>query len=241
MHPSETPTPSLSAGHVGFVILGMKSTRDAHIGDTFSHPSTLPNIKQFAGFRPAKSMVFSGCFPIDASEYDHLKDALERLTLNDRSVSMERETSAALGQGFRLGYLGTLHMDVFRQRLGDENGIEMVNTLPTVPYLVKIKKKSDLDIEEKIVRNPVDFPEGEEWSNVVEVMEPMVLATLVFPERFLGSMIELCGRHRGETTEHNFLDNGERVIMKCRLPMAEVLTDFYDELKSKTSGYARWD
>ncbi|KAJ3120785.1 hypothetical protein HK098_004241 [Nowakowskiella sp. JEL0407] len=268
LHPNETQTSCLSAGQVGYITLGMKSTRDALIGDTFFHekeflkrregwkkPSANEDVAPekddpypplpFPNFRPSIPLVFSGCFPPDAANYDRLKDAIERLTLNDRSVSIDKETSAALGQGFRLGFLGTLHMDVFRQRLEDEFGIGMVNTLPSVPVKITFtpkKMRTNNGMEETIIlRNPVEFPDPEMLSNVTSIQEPMVSATMIFPEEYLGSMMELCGKHRSKDHEHSFLTESSRVLLKCKFPMSEILTDFYDQLKSRSSVYASFD
>ncbi|KAI9204416.1 P-loop containing nucleoside triphosphate hydrolase protein [Polychytrium aggregatum] len=233
MYPEQTPAAALYAGQVGYVILGMKTCRDAHIGDTFYHQSQ--PVEPFPGFAPAKSMVFAGLYPMDASEYDKLSEALERLTLNDASVSVVKETSSSLGQGFRLGFLGTLHMDVFRQRLEEEHEATVINTAPTVPFRVLYK-----DGSEKLIRNPAEFPEIEELSKVDHFLEPMVLGTLVFPEEYLGSLMDLCGNHRGEQVDFTYIDDS-RVMIKYKLPMSEILTEFYDQLKSRTSGYASFD
>ncbi|KAI8818307.1 P-loop containing nucleoside triphosphate hydrolase protein [Fimicolochytrium jonesii] len=233
MYPSQVSTPSLQAGQVGYVVLGMKTTRDANIGDTFyreGHP-----VEAFPGFEPAKSMVFAGLYPVDSADYTKLQEALDRLTLNDASVSVARESSNALGQGFRLGFLGTLHMDVFRERLEEEYDASVINTSPTVPYIVRYTNG-----EEKIVRNPAEFPDIEELAKVGALLEPMVMGTLIFPAEHLGSLMDLCGAHRGEQVDYTYIDDN-RVMMKYRLPLSEILTDFYDQLKSRTSGYASFD
>ena len=236
MHPNPTSTSQLSAGQAGYLVLNMKSTRDAHIGDTFYHQSTpVSMIKTFPGFRPAKSMVFSGMYPFDSNDYSRLQDALDRLTLNDASVSVSKETSTALGQGFRLGFLGTLHLDVFKQRLEEEYDSHVINTMPTVSYLVKYK-----DGTEKIIKNPIEFPDGQDLVNVSQLLEPIALGTLIFPSKYVGALIELCSSRRGEQVEYIFLDES-RILMKYRFPMSEILTDFYDELKSRSSGYASFD
>ena len=208
MYPEQHPCPSLQAGQVGYVVLGMKTTRDAFIGDTFyregtasliPYPHTIPVLQNFhfqtghrteafPGFQPAKSMVFAGLYPIDTGDYGKLQDALDRLTLNDASVSVHKETSLALGQGFRLGFLGSLHMDVFSQRLEEEYEAAVINTAPTVPYLVRY-----LDGTERVIRNPAQFPDVDEHAKVKAFAEPMVNGTLIFPEKFLGGMMDLCG------------------------------------------------
>lgn len=159
MHPDQTPCSALYAGQVGYVILGMKSVRDALIGDTFYHPGNKSSITLYPNFDPPKSMAFSGLYPIDTNDYYRLQEALDRLTLNDASVSVHKESSMALGQGFRVGFLGRLHMDVFRQRLEEEYGATVINTLPTVPYKLRIQQKGGSEVE-KIVQNPADYPEG---------------------------------------------------------------------------------
>ncbi|KAI9099738.1 hypothetical protein DFS34DRAFT_615772 [Phlyctochytrium arcticum] len=233
MYPEQQPTPSLHAGHVGYVILGMKTTRDAHIGDTFYKAGE--KVEAFPGFQPAKSMVFAGLYPMDGADYTKLQDALDRLTLNDASVNVTRESSAALGQGFRLGFLGTLHMDVFRERLEEEYEATVINTAPTVPYIVKYTNG-----KEKNINNPAEFPEIEEHAKIASFSEPMAMGTLLFPSEYLGTLMDLCGSHRGEQQDYTFVDDN-RVLMKYKLPVSEILTDFYDQLKSRTSGYATFD
>ncbi|KAG2173420.1 hypothetical protein INT44_008772 [Umbelopsis vinacea] len=234
MHPEQTPTGYLHAGQVGYIICGMKSASEAHIGDTFHHLKS--KVEPLPGFEAAKSMVFAGIFPVDTTDFQKLDESIKKLTLNDASVSVHKETSNALGQGWRLGFLGTLHMDVFRQRLEEEYEANVIVTQPTVPYKVVFRNG-----DEKIVRNPSDFPSIDEVSTkVLNLQEPMVLATMIFPEEYMGQMMDLCGTRRGEQTEYMFMDE-TRVLMKYRLPLAEVVTDFYDELKSRTSGYATFD
>ncbi|KAI9300516.1 P-loop containing nucleoside triphosphate hydrolase protein [Cunninghamella echinulata] len=234
MHPEQVPTGYLHAGQVGYVVCGMKSASEAHIGDTFHHINNKVDI--LPGFQPAQSMVFAGIFPVDTNDFRKLDENIKKLTLNDASVTVHKETSNALGQGWRLGFLGTLHMDVFRQRLENEYDANIIVTQPTVPYRVVYKNKSKL-----IVRNPSDFPDSEERANkVLKLEEPMVLATMIFPEEYMGKMIELCGSRRGEQKDYVYVDD-KRVMMKYVLPLAEIVQDFYDELKSRSSGYASFD
>ncbi|TPX38031.1 hypothetical protein SmJEL517_g00024 [Synchytrium microbalum] len=236
MFPEQTPTASLHAGQVGYLIMGIKSARDARVGDTLYAASTgVDKVAAFPGFRPARSMVYAGLFPVDANDYNKLQDALERLTLNDASVGVEKETSVALGQGFRLGFLGTLHMDVFRQRLEEEYDAAVINTAPTVPYKIHFENGSEV-----VIHNPAQWPEPNVIHNAKEFHEPMVIGTLVFPQEYMGKLMELCGAHRGEQLEYTYIDE-TRVMMKYRLPMSEVLTGFYDQLKSRSSGYASFD
>ncbi|KAJ2807075.1 Translation factor guf1 mitochondrial [Coemansia furcata] len=234
MHPEQTPTTQLRVGQVGYIVCNMKSIAEAHVGDTF-YLDKFP-VEALPGFVPAKSMVFAGVFPIDAGEFDRLNESIQKLTLNDSSVSVHKETSAALGQGWRLGFLGTLHMDVFRQRLEEEYDTNILITSPTVPYQIKYR-----DGTSKFIRTPADFPDANVMNDFVEsTMEPFVTSTLIFPEKYLGSMLELCTTHRGELQNHTFIDES-RVMLKCRLPMAEIVTDFFDKLKSKSQGFASFD
>ncbi|KAJ2015541.1 Translation factor guf1 mitochondrial [Coemansia sp. S142-1] len=234
MHPEQTPTTLLRVGQVGYIVCNMKSIAEAHVGDTF-YRDRFP-VEALPGFVPAKSMVFAGVFPIDAGEFDRLNESIQKLTLNDSSVSVHKETSAALGQGWRLGFLGTLHMDVFRQRLEEEYDTNILITSPTVPYQIKYR-----DGTSKFIRTPADFPDANIMNDYVEsTMEPFVISTLIFPEKYLGSMLELCTTHRGEIQNHTFIDES-RVMLKCRLPMAEIVTDFFDKLKSKSQGFASFD
>ncbi|KAI9506040.1 P-loop containing nucleoside triphosphate hydrolase protein [Coemansia spiralis] len=234
MHPEQKPTTQLQVGQVGYIACNMKTVAEAHVGDTFykdKHP-----VEPLPGFEPAKSMVFAGIFPIDAGEFDRLNESIQKLTLNDSSVSVHKETSAALGQGWRLGFLGTLHMDVFRQRLEEEYDANILMTSPTVPYQIKYK-----DGITKFIRTPSEFPNAIVMQERVEsTMEPFVSSTLIFPEQYLGSMLELCSTHRGDIQTHTYLDES-RVMLKCKLPMAEIVTDFYDRLKSKSQGFASFD
>ncbi|KAJ1663672.1 Translation factor guf1 mitochondrial [Coemansia sp. RSA 1646] len=234
MHPEQKPATQLQVGQVGYIVCNMKSVAEAHVGDTFykdKHP-----VDPLPGFVPAKSMVFAGVFPLDAGEFDKLNESIQKLTLNDASVGVHKETSAALGQGWRLGFLGTLHMDVFRQRLEEEYDASILVTAPTVPYRVQYR-----DGVIRYIQTPADFPTAIELQDKVEaVMEPFVSATLIFPERYLGAILELCTMHRADIHTHTYLDES-RVMLKCRLPTAEIVTDFYDRLKSKSQGFASFD
>ncbi|CAI2163204.1 12726_t:CDS:10 [Funneliformis geosporum] len=224
MHPEQFTTGYLHAGQVGYVICSMKVAAEAHVGDTFYHIKN--PVDPLPGFEPAKSMVFAGVFPIDTNEFNRLDESITKLTLNDASVSLQRETSMALGQGWRIGFLGTLHMDVFKQRLEE----------PTVPYRIIYR-----DGTSKLIRNPTEFPEPMELQNKLsELQEPIILATIILPEEYMGSIIDLCGSRRGEQLEYTYMDES-RVIMKYSIPLAEIVTDFHDELKSRSSGYASFD
>ncbi|CAG8579995.1 9189_t:CDS:10 [Funneliformis caledonium] len=234
MHPEQFTTGYLHAGQVGYVVCSMKVAAEAHVGDTFYHIKN--PVDPLPGFEPAKSMVFAGVFPIDTNEFNRLDESITKLTLNDASVSIQRETSMALGQGWRIGFLGTLHMDVFKQRLEEEHDANVIITQPTVPYKIVYR-----DGTAKLIRNPTEFPEPMELQNKLsELQEPMILATIILPEEYMGSIIDLCGSRRGEQIEYNYMDES-RVIMKYSIPLAEIVTDFHDELKSRSSGYASFD
>ncbi|KAG0235970.1 Translation factor guf1 mitochondrial [Actinomortierella wolfii] len=234
MYPEQTPTKSLQAGQVGYFIMSMKALSEAHIGDTFFDHKHIG--EPLPGFTPAKPMVWAGIFPIDTNDFEKLDQSIAKLTLNDASVKVQKETSTALGQGWRLGFLGTLHMDVFRQRLEQEYDANIIITAPTVPYKIVYR-----DGEEKLIRNPTEFPDNDDLNwKVTSVQEPMVKSTIIFPKEYLGDIMVLCGSRRGVQIEHTYLDD-QRVLLKYRLPLAEVVTDFHEELKGKTSGFASFD
>jgi len=195
----------LQAGQVGYVVLGMRSPSEARIGETFHHPST--SVVPCAGFKPVKPMVFSGLYPIDTSEFLKLGDALDKLCLNDSSVTVDKESSSTLGQGFRLGFLGTLHLDVFRERLEEEYGTHVINTAPSVPYRLHSRDRKEV----LIVSNPAHFPEGLELSKIEYIEEPMVQGRLIFPDTVLGSMMELCGNARGQEIDYDYIDDDRLV------------------------------
>ncbi|KAH7926649.1 GTP-binding protein lepa [Leucogyrophana mollusca] len=238
MHPEEVPTSSLQPGQVGFVACNMKESSEAHIGDTL-HRLGVP-VDPMPGFQPTKAMVYAGVFPVDSNDFIKLEESIKRLTLTDRSVTIQRESSTALGQGCRLGFLGTLHMDVFRQRLEDEYDASIIITAPTVPYKVVYKDRTVL------VSNPTEFPDVTDTSSKVkEVQEPVVKASIIVPEEYLGEMMDLCFSHRAEDLDHRYLDAGTttsaRAILTCTIPLSEIVTDFFDQLKSRSSGYASFD
>ncbi len=231
MYPSESPMPALYAGQVGYIIAGMKTVREARVGETIYH-SRKP-VVPFPGFKPAKPMVFAGIFPIDNEEFELLRDSIEKLTLNDASVRVEKKSSVALGMGFRCGFLGLLHMDVFKQRLEQEYGLTVIITAPSVLYKVQLAHGGALiDLE-----SPSDFPEPQQ---IETIFEPIIDATILMPKEYLGPIINLCQEKRGTQQSLEYL-NEERIILKYRLPLNEVATDFYDQLKSLTSGYASLD
>ncbi len=231
MYPDQTPMDALYAGQVGYLITGMKTVQEARVGDTIFH--TRKPITPFPGFKPAKPMVFAGIYPVESTDFEFLRDAIEKLTLNDASVKVEKKTSAALGLGFRCGFLGLLHMDVFKQRLEQEYGLSVIATAPSVLYKIKLKYTNEIiDIE-----SPSDFPDPQK---IEAIMEPIIDATIIVPKEYLGTVIKLCQEKRGEQKQFSYLTE-ERIILLYKLPLNEVATDFYDQLKSISSGYASLD
>ncbi|KAJ9127429.1 hypothetical protein QFC24_000837 [Naganishia onofrii] len=235
-HPEETTTDVLLAGQVGFVVCNMKDFEEAHVGDTITNATTT-NIEPLPGFKPMQSMVFAGVFPLDPQDFQKLEEAIGRLTLNDRSVTVQRESSAALGQGCRLGFLGTLHMSVLVQRLNDEYGADVCVTAPTVPYKIVYK-----DGTEDIISNPYIFPDShDKTSRIAQVEEPIVHATIMVPQTFIGEMMELCNEHRGIELEYKFVESTDRAVLRYQLPLSEIATEFFSSLKSRSKGYASFD
>ncbi|ETW01271.1 GTP-binding protein LepA [Aphanomyces invadans] len=225
--PHRSPTPGLHGGQVGYVIAGMKTTTEAKIGDTFFHPSK--PVEPLPGFQEVRSMVFASMYPTDDCNFDDLRTAMGKLTLNDASVSTQVENSGALGMGFRCGFLGLLHMEVFHQRLADEQNMQVLVTAPMVPY-----KIIDAKGNESIVETPADFPESTKY---YQVEEPMVEASILTPSDYVGAILVLTNDKRGVQTNMVYLEDG-RVALTFLLPWQEVVTDFYNELKTITSGYA---
>lgn len=228
--PEPDPTKGLRVGEVGYLITGVKDVRQSKVGDTITLASA-PAAEPLAGYSDPKPMVFSGLYPIDGSDYPDLRDALDRLKLNDAALIYEPETSAALGFGFRIGFLGLLHLEIVRERLTREFNLDLISTAPSVVYQVTME---DGTVHE--VTNPSEFPEGK----VREVREPMVQATILTPSEFIGTIMELCQARRGIMGEMNYLSE-ERCEMHYELPMAEIVFDFFDALKSRTRGYASLD
>lgn len=231
MYPDQQPTNALYAGQVGYLITGMKTVREARVGDTLYH--TKKAVEPFPGFKPSKPMVFAGIYPVDASEFELLQDAIEKLTLNDASLKVEKKSSTALGLGFRCGFLGLLHMDVFRQRLEQEYNINVIATAPSVLFKVVLKHT-----EETIsIESPSDFPDVQK---IDHILEPVIDATILVPKEYLGAILTLCEEKRGIQKDLTYL-NEQRIILRYRLPLNEIATDFYDQLKSLSSGYASLD
>jgi len=230
MFPDLKPTDVLYAGQVGYLITGMKTIKEAKIGDTI-HLAKQP-VEPFPGFKPAKPMVFAGIFPIENTEFELLRDAIEKLILNDASVSIEKKSSPALGLGYRCGFLGLLHMDVFKQRLEQEYDVAIIITAPSVRYKLLLTNGKTIEVE-----NPADFPER---NYIDTVYEPIIDATIIVPQEFVGNILELCQRKRGIQMDMQPLDQ-TRMIIKYKLPLNEVASDFYDQIKSLSSGYASFD
>jgi GTP-binding protein LepA len=228
-HPVEVP--SLSAGEVGFVIASIKVVQDAKVGDTITHLHRFTDA-QLAGFKEIKPMVFSGLYPIDTREYEGLRDALEKLRLNDSSFSFEPETSLALGFGFRCGFLGLLHMEIIQERLEREFGVELITTAPTVVYKVTTVKGEHLRVE-----SANKLPESQ---FIERIKEPFILASIHVPNEFVGVVLALCEEKRGIQREIKYL-TASRVMVVYELPLNEIVLDFYDRLKSITRGYASLD
>ncbi|MGW0531946.1 translation elongation factor 4 [Streptomyces sp. NPDC003032] len=228
--PEMTPADGIGVGEVGYIITGVKDVRQSKVGDTITslHKGAT---EALGGYKDPKPMVFSGLYPLDGSEYPDLREALDKLQLNDAALVYEPETSAALGFGFRVGFLGLLHLDVIRERLEREFGLDLIATAPNVVYRVVME-----DGSEHTVTNPSEFPEGK----IDEVFEPVVRATLLAPSEFIGSIMELCQNRRGTMLGMDYLSE-DRVEIRYTLPLAEIVFDFFDQLKSKTRGYASLD
>ena len=238
MHPDQTPQTSLRAGQLGYVYFnpGMKRSQEAKVGDTYTAVGSEEHVKPLPGFEEPKPMVFVAAFPVDQGDYGHLEDSIEQLTLNDRSVTVQKESSEALGGGWRLGFLGTLHCSVFEDRLRQEHAASIIITPPTVPFKILWKHG-----KETIIRNPNDFPENDELQQrVAELQEPYVTATITLPDEYLGKVIELCEANRGAQKELSFF-TASQVILRYELPMAQLVEDFFGKLKAVTKGYASLD
>jgi GTP-binding protein LepA len=229
--PQMTSAEQLNAGEVGFLITGIKDVTKLRVGDTLTtvkEPATEP----LPGYREVKPMVFCGLFPIDSDDYPDLRDALEKLTLNDAALSWEPETSDALGFGFRCGFLGLLHMDIVRERLEREYDLELLATMPSVEYEITLTDASVVP-----VHSPNDMPDP---SQVSEIREPYIRASILTPKEFVGQIMELCQERRGTHEGMHYLSS-ERVQLTYDLPLADIVLDFFDQLKSRTRGYASLD
>lgn len=238
MYPDQTPQTTLRAGQVGYIYFnpGMKKSQEALSGDTYTTVGSEHLVEAYPGFEEPKSMVFVAAFPVDQSDYHHLEESINQIVLNDRSVTLQKESSEALGAGWRLGFLGTLHCSVFEDRLRQEHGASIIITPPTVPFKVIWR-----DGTESIIQNPALFPEHETThQRVQELQEPYVSATITLPEEYLGKVIELCEANRGAQVDLTFF-TATQVILKYDLPLSQLVDDFFGKLKGATKGYASLD
>jgi len=228
--PEPVPTKGLGVGEVGYLITGVKDVRQSKVGDTVTNAGK-PADEPLGGYSDPKPMVFSGLYPIDGSDYPALRDALDKLKLNDAALNYEPETSVALGFGFRVGFLGLLHLEIIRERLEREFDLDLISTAPNVVYDVVMEDRSEVH-----VTNPSEFPGGK----IREVREPVVKATILAPSEFIGAIMELSQSKRGDLLGMDYLSE-DRVEMRYTLPLAEIVFDFFDQLKSRTRGYASLD
>jgi GTP-binding protein LepA len=228
--PEPTPSKGLGVGEVGYLITGVKDVRQSKVGDTVTNLAK-PASESLGGYADPKPMVFSGLYPLDGTDYPVLRDALDKLKLNDAALVYEPETSAALGFGFRVGFLGLLHLEIVRERLEREFNLDLISTAPNVVYEVTLEDKNTIT-----VTNPSEFPTGK----INEVREPMVAATILAPNEFVGAIMELCQGRRGVMRGMDYLSE-DRVELRYWIPLAEIVFDFFDLLKSKTRGYASLD
>ncbi|MBU3694785.1 MAG: elongation factor 4 [Rhodocyclaceae bacterium] len=228
--PKSLPRESLSAGEVGFIIAGIKDLKHAKVGDTITLAAN-PASEPLEGFKEIQPQVFAGLYPVESHDYDSLRDALTKLQLNDASLKFEPETSQALGFGFRCGFLGLLHLDIIQERLEREFDQDLITTAPTVEYEVVMKDGTTI-----VVENPSKLPET---TKIVEIREPIITATILVPDEYLGNVITLCNLKRGAQIDMKYL--GRQVMIKYDLPLNEVVMDFFDKLKSTSRGYASLD
>ena len=228
--PDPIPTQGLGVGEVGYLITGVKDVRQSKVGDTVTSASKGAT-KALGGYREPRPMVYSGLYPIDGSDYPLLRDALDKLRLNDAALNYEPETSSALGFGFRCGFLGLLHLEITRDRLEREFDLELISTAPNVVYQITME-----DQTEHVVTNPSDWPAGK----IAEVREPIVRCTIIAPSDYIGAIMELCQSRRGSLQGLDYLSES-RVELRYEMPLAEIIFDFFDALKSRTRGYASLD
>jgi len=228
--PELVPTGGLGVGEVGYLITGVKDVRHSKVGDTITNAAK-PAKQALGGYDDPRPMVFSGLYPIDGSDYPNLRDALDKLKLNDAALNYEPETSVALGFGFRVGFLGLLHLEIVRERLEREFDLDLISTAPNVEYDVTMEDRTEVR-----VTNPSEYPAGK----IAQVREPVVRATILTPSEFVGTVMELCQSRRGDMQGMDYLSE-DRVELRYRLPLAEIVFDFFDALKSRTRGYASLD
>jgi len=230
--PTMKSTDILTSGSVGYIITGVKTIHDTRVGDTITTVKN-PALFPLAGFKPAQSMVFAGVYPLFTDDYEELREALEKLQLNDASLTFVPETSIALGFGFRCGFLGLLHMEIIVERLRREYNIDLISTTPSVEYKVSIDNQ-----EEKIIDNPCEFPEP--GRGKITIQEPYIRGKVIVPKEYVGNVMELCQEKRGIFLSMDYLDE-TRSMLSYELPLAEIVIDFYDKLKSRTKGYASFE
>jgi GTP-binding protein LepA len=230
MSPAMRPLQVLEAGEVGYVITGLKDVSELRVGDTLTAEAR-PAAQALPGYKDVKPMVFAGLFPTDSDDYPELRDALEKLKLNDAALFYEPETSQALGFGFRCGFLGLLHMEIVRERLEREFDLDLLVTAPNVAYRVRGQNEA----EWREVHTPSDMPNA-----IDEVEEPYIKASVIVPKEYVGTVMELCNERRGRFDQMEYLAE-DRVHLTYELPLAEIVLDFYDALKSRTKGYASFD
>ena len=228
--PKPTEVDALGPGEIGFINSGIKSVSDCKVGDTITEEKN-PTAEALPGFKPSQPVVFCGMFPVDSDDYEHLRDSMVKLALNDSSFSYEPEVSPALGYGFRCGFLGLLHLEIIRDRFDLEFNLELVTTAPSVVYKINMKDGSVVDLH-----NPTDMPDP---VRVESIEEPWIKATIIVPDEYLGTVLELCTSKRGIQINLNYA--GTRAMVEYKLPLNEVVFDFYDRLKSITKGYASFD
>ena len=223
---------TLSAGEVGYVATGFKNVKDCRVGDTITVPGALGRVEALPGYSPAKPMVFAGIYPVEGNEYPLLRDALDRLKLNDASLFFEPETSTALGFGFRCGFLGLLHMEIVQERIEREYNLDILATAPSVQYHVTRTNGEMLEVD-----NPSEMPDAGE---IEKIEEPWMDISIFTPARYIGTIMDLVTTRRGTFKEMKYIE-AERVLLTYSIPLAELITDFYDQLKSRTQGYASLD
>ncbi|MEE9198685.1 MAG: elongation factor 4, partial [Dehalococcoidia bacterium] len=235
------PVPALAGGDVGGVATGLQDVRRCRVGDTLTH-DTAPASEPLPGYRPLKPMVFAGLYPVDVKDFPSLRDALDKLTLNDASLSYEPEESVALGPGFRCGFLGLLHMEIVQERLEREYDLSLITTSPSVAFRINL-----LSGAQRVVESPSGLPSAGE---IRSIEEPWLAASVITPDRYIGPVMELLKEKRGEYTRMEYLTTGpggtqatglRRVLLEFQMPLSEMLVDFYDQLKSRTQGYASLD
>ena len=230
--PTMKATDELTSGSVGYIITGVKTIHDTRVGDTITSAKN-PALFPLAGFKPAQSMVFAGIYPLFTDDYEELREALEKLQLNDASLTFVPETSLALGFGFRCGFLGLLHMEIIVERLRREYNIDLISTTPSVEYKVSID-----GLEEHVIDNPCEFPDP--GRGKITIQEPYIRGKVIVPKEYVGNVMELCQEKRGIFISMDYLDE-TRSMLSYELPLAEIVIDFYDKLKSRTKGYASFE